>query len=107
MLNMGFNTDTFTRAVGQAKANKGRVATVAYRGLSVGALVYLFATFAQVRDVNQLREWVKSISQSRTAQVEAIDKRLDSLEKNASFINGQLGLPMLDFPLRNLNTNTP
>jgi len=105
---MGFNTENFTKVVATAKQNKGRVATAAYRGLSVGALAYLFATFAQVKDVERLRERMNKLSTARTDQIEAVDKRLDSLEKNQAFISGRLGFPMLASPQAvNMNTNKP
>lgn len=94
---MGFNTDQFSKAVSVAKSKKGDLARLTYRGLSVGALVYLFATFAQVKDVNQLREWVKALSIARTVEVNEIDHRLDMLERNAAYLNGHLGFPVVDF----------
>lgn len=91
---MGFNTDQFSKVVEGAKANKGKAAVSAYRLGLTGAVIWLYANFASVKDVAQLREWVKSLSASRTAQIADVDKRLDALEKHQAYINGKLGLPM-------------
>ena len=91
---MGFNTDTFTKAV---KPHRAKLVT-AYRGLTAGAVVWIYATFATTKQVDQLREWVKSLSTSRTVQAEQIDRRIDALEKQNAFITGRLGLPMFAQP---------
>jgi hypothetical protein len=57
-------------------------------------MAWCLYTFATKESVDGLRSWVKSLSQSRTEQMEVADKRLDALERNIAYLQGKLGMPL-------------
>ena len=104
------NTDFFTKPVGKVTTRIGTsnpIATTAWRGVSAGLIAWMYFTFGTKTDLENVRSWVRSLSQSRTAQVDTMDHRLDALERSVAFVQGRLGLPMSDPPQRTTNTNAP
>lgn len=75
---MGFDTGHFVKS---AAKNKGKLAVGAYRGLSAAAIVWLYATFPTIKDLDRLRD-----SQSKQWQALA-DARKELAEVKAR--NGQ------------------
>jgi len=89
---MSLNTEQFRRVISKTKGQGGKLVQTAFGGVSVGLFIYLYTNFAQLKDVEHLREWVKALSQARTEQVHEMDQRLDNIEKQLYYLNGLLNV---------------
>lgn len=98
------NTEIFKRFAGGDKAKK--VGMGAYRVGMAGAVAWLYLHFATVKDLDLLREWVRRLSESRSAQFQTIDARQDIVEQRQAYIEGRLGFPLHIVP-STVKTNQP
>lgn len=65
------NTEFITKAAANPKAKKATL--TAYRGLSVGAILWIYATFPTQKEFDSLRDWVRSQGQTIKAQATLIN----------------------------------